>query len=136
MPVTSRHRHVMQPAAVIRYVLVVCQKLKLKLINASGVQIENSFLSGPFLTLTPFFFLSDKCELTAGSDEKTQRSPAGDRTWVFRLPVGRSMKPRQEPRANFLFFLQTVSSFSLQGDPHVRAYKHVETGGAALCFFV
>ena len=38
-----------------------------------------------------FLFLSDKCELTAGSDEKkTQRSPAGDRTRVFRLPVGRS----------------------------------------------
>ena len=33
------------------------------------------------------FFLSDKCELTAGSDEKKQRSPAGDRTWVFRLLV-------------------------------------------------
>ena len=58
---------------------------------------------------TPFFFLSDKCELTAGSDEKkAQRSPAGDRTWVFRLPVGRSnhwaTKPRQELRANVLPF--------------------------------
>ena len=37
--------------------------------------------------------------------KKTQRSLAGDRTQVFRLPVGRSnhwaTKPRQELRANF-----------------------------------
>ena len=40
--------------------------------------------------------------------KKTQRSPAGDRTCVFRLPAGRSnywaTKPRQELRANFLSF--------------------------------
>ena len=37
--------------------------------------------------------------------KKTQRSPAGDRTWVVRLPVGHSnhwaTKPQQELRANF-----------------------------------
>ena len=37
--------------------------------------------------------------------KKTQHSPAGDQTWVFRLPIGRSnhwaTKPRQELRANF-----------------------------------
>ena len=67
----------------------------------------------PFGTIpskqTPFFFLSDKCELSAGSDgKKNTTQPAGDRTEVFRLPVGRSnhwstwaTKPRQELRANF-----------------------------------
>ena len=54
---------------------------------------------------TPFLFLSDKCELTTGSHEKTQRTPAGDRTWVFRLPVGssnhRATEPRLELSANF-----------------------------------
>ena len=67
---------------------------------------------------TPFFSLSGKCELTAGSDEKkkTQRSPAGDWTGVFRLPVGRSnhwaTKPRQEwSRQERIFDLNNPASF-------------------------
>ena len=49
-------------------------------------------------------FLSDKCELTAGSDEKTQRSPAGDRIWVFRLPVGRPDHWVRSHDGNFAWF--------------------------------
>ena len=39
--------------------------------------IENSFLSGPFHQIKSnfFLFLSDKCELTAGSDEKNTAQP-------------------------------------------------------------
>ena len=72
------------------------------------VQIENLFLWGPlFKTNFPFLY-RQRCELTARSDEKKNTCPAGDRTWIFRLPVGRydhrATKPRRELRANFSYF--------------------------------
>ena len=57
---------------------------------------------------TSFFFYPTNVNWQLDQMKKTQRSPAGDRTRVFRLPVGRSnhwaTKPRQELRANFFFF--------------------------------
>ena len=56
---------------------------------------------------TPFFFYPTNVNWQLDQTKNTQRSPAGDRTRVFRLPVGRSTtdhwatKPRQELHANF-----------------------------------
>ena len=54
---------------------------------------------------TPFFLYPTNVSWQLEQTKKTQRSPAADRTRVFRLPVGRSnvlaTKPRQELRANF-----------------------------------
>ena len=56
---------------------------------------------------------------------------AGDRTLVFGLPLESSdhwaTKARQKPGANFFFFHQYVSSFSLRGDPNVRAHGQALT---------
>ena len=78
---------------------------------------------------TPFFFLSDKCQLTAGSDEKNTAQPSPG------IEPGssdcRSDALTTELRSHdrncvriFFVFHQAVSSFSLRGDPHVRACKH------------
>ena len=96
------------------------------------VQIENLFLSGPFhqSKLLSFFCIRQMWTDSWIRRKKNTTQPVGDRTQVFRLPVGRSnhwaTKPRQELRANFCLS-PTVSFLSLRGDPSVRAYKHVET---------
>ena len=95
---------------------------------------------------THFFFLSDKCELTAGSDEKKkQRSPAVDRTLVFcwSLCVCRledaghfvvkknwQLGERQKfARRSCRGFVAVVRASDRQLE-----YPGSITGGAALCF--
>ena len=64
-------------------------------------------------------------------EKNTQRSLAGDRTWVFRVSVGRSnhwaTKPRQELRANFCLSPSHQFFFFSRGDLDVRACEHTET---------
>ena len=69
---------------------------------------------------------------------KTQRTPAEDRTSVFRLPVGRSNHELRSHDWNWVrifVFHETARSFFLWGDPHVRAFKQVKTNENSLDFF-
>ena len=83
----------------------------------------------PWIKLLPFL-LRQRWELTAGSDEKkTQRSPAGDRTRVFRY---RSDAPELRSHGRncvriFSSFTKLSVLFSLRGGQNVWAYKHTET---------
>ena len=86
---------------------------------------------------TPFFFLSDKCELTAGSDEKTQWIPPGIEPGSSdcRLDaLTTELRSHDWNWVQFFVFHQTVSSFFLLDDPHVRAYKQVKTNENSLDF--
>ena len=75
-------------------------------IEAPKQAIEFPAAPSFFSNQTSFFFYPTNVNWQLDQTrKKTQRSPAGDRTRVFRLPVGRSnhwaTKPRQELRANF-----------------------------------
>ena len=97
-------------------------------------QIENSLVekSGPFhlIKLLSFFYPTN-VNWQLDQTKKTQRSPVGDRTRVFRLPVGRSnhwaTKPRQELRTNFCLS-PTVSSFFTTRWPECSVGLYVLVG--------
>ena len=84
-------------------------------LQGSLVQKKNRERTQDLIKLLSFFYPTN-VNWKLDQTKKTQRSPAGDRTRVFRLPVGCSnhwaTKPQQELRANFCLS-PTVSSFFL-----------------------
>ena len=109
---------------------------------ALGVLGETIFLKYSPIEPTSVPFLRIE-ELRAGSDEKTQHSPAGIQTRVFRLPIGRSnhwaTKPWQELRANsrlslscWFFFHYEVTLCLFLPDPAVSSSIFVGIKGENL----
>ena len=85
------------------------------------------------------FFLSDNCELTARSDKKNTtvqpfRGPNLGLPIAVQTLYWMSSEAKTGTACKILSLTKLSVLFSVRGDPHVRAYKHVETNHSSLDF--
>ena len=95
------------------------------------VEIENSFLLGPFhLSKVLFFSIRQMWTDSRIRRKKHSATPPGFEPGSSDCrsdALTTELRSHDRNCVRIFVFHQTVSSFSLRGDPHVRVYKHVET---------